>query len=142
MANDGCGLIHLPEHQGKFNNEYLRETEEANKFRQDCEMRRMRQACMFALGRIELDRVKNMAPDMNEFSSFSFSYFFRKSSSLLTGQPQTLETLTNAKLKDTVTRLRSTRKCCIDIILMCIVLGIAAYLCKYPLNPPFFSMFY
>ncbi|GAB4861693.1 hypothetical protein Ancab_036946 [Ancistrocladus abbreviatus] len=35
---------------------------------------------------------------------------------------------TNARLKDTVTQLRSSHNFCIDIILLCILLGIAAYL--------------
>ncbi|KAK4396335.1 syntaxin, partial [Sesamum angolense] len=35
---------------------------------------------------------------------------------------------TNVRLKDTVNQLRSSRNFCIDIILLCIILGIAAYL--------------
>ncbi|KAK1316163.1 Syntaxin-71 [Acorus calamus] len=35
---------------------------------------------------------------------------------------------TNVRLKETVTELRSNRNFCIDIILLCIILGIAAYL--------------
>ncbi|MCO5596728.1 hypothetical protein L7F22_050796 [Adiantum nelumboides] len=35
---------------------------------------------------------------------------------------------TNVRLKDTVTKLRSSRNFCIDIILLCVILGIAAYL--------------
>ncbi|GMP85094.1 hypothetical protein CsSME_00038388 [Camellia sinensis var. sinensis] len=37
---------------------------------------------------------------------------------------------TNVRLKDTVNQLRSSRNFCIDIILLCIILGIAAYIYK------------
>ncbi|KAK4345721.1 hypothetical protein RND71_035897 [Anisodus tanguticus] len=37
---------------------------------------------------------------------------------------------TNVRLKHTVNQLRSSRNFCIDIILLCIILGIAAYLYK------------
>ncbi|KAK4478635.1 hypothetical protein RD792_014125 [Penstemon davidsonii] len=37
---------------------------------------------------------------------------------------------TNVRLKDTVNQLRSSRNFCIDIILLCVILGIAAYLYK------------
>ncbi|KNA09233.1 hypothetical protein SOVF_155460 isoform A [Spinacia oleracea] len=37
---------------------------------------------------------------------------------------------TNVRLKDTVTKLRSSRNFCLDIILLCVILGIAAYLYK------------
>lgn len=35
---------------------------------------------------------------------------------------------TNVRLKDTLNKLRSSRNFCLDIILLCIILGIAAYL--------------
>ncbi|KAI7998303.1 Syntaxin-71 [Camellia lanceoleosa] len=37
---------------------------------------------------------------------------------------------TNVRLKDTVNQLRSSRNFCIDTILLCIIIGIAAYLCN------------
>ncbi|KAL7194691.1 hypothetical protein ACSBR1_035012 [Camellia fascicularis] len=37
---------------------------------------------------------------------------------------------TNVRLKDTVNQLRSSRNFFIDIILLCVILGIAAYLYK------------
>ncbi|KAI8009618.1 Syntaxin-71 [Camellia lanceoleosa] len=37
---------------------------------------------------------------------------------------------TNVRLKDTVNQLRSSQNFCIDIILLCIIIGIAAYLYK------------
>ncbi|GMP58945.1 hypothetical protein CsSME_00022424 [Camellia sinensis var. sinensis] len=35
---------------------------------------------------------------------------------------------TNVRFKDTINQLRSSRNLCIDIILMCVTLGIAVYL--------------
>ncbi|THG07319.1 hypothetical protein TEA_006675 [Camellia sinensis var. sinensis] len=58
-----------------------------------------------------LDALKNMAHDLNEVD---------KVASDLKN--------TNVRLKDTVNQLRSSRNFCIDIILLCIILGIAAYL--------------
>ncbi|KAL7181339.1 hypothetical protein ACSBR1_040260 [Camellia fascicularis] len=37
---------------------------------------------------------------------------------------------TNVRLKDIVNQLRSSQNFCIDIILLCIIFGIAAYLYK------------
>ncbi|GMY23699.1 syntaxin-71-like isoform X2 [Fagus crenata] len=75
-----------------------------------------------------LDTLKNMAHDMNEE--------FDRQISLMDEIDDKVDRAnaglknTNVRLKETVTKLRSSRNFCIDIILLCIVLGIAAYLYK------------
>ncbi|KAL3536799.1 hypothetical protein ACH5RR_000165 [Cinchona calisaya] len=52
--------------EGKYYNGYFQETEESNKFRQDYEMRRMRQDQGLDVIAEGLDTLKNMANDTNE----------------------------------------------------------------------------
>ncbi|KAK1293392.1 Syntaxin-71 [Acorus calamus] len=88
---------------GRFESEYFQQTEESKQFRQEYEMRKMKQ---------EMDR---QVPLMDEIN---------------TKVDRATVDLKNAnvRLKETVTQLRSSRNFCIDIILLCIILGIAAYL--------------
>ncbi|KAI7996975.1 Syntaxin-71 [Camellia lanceoleosa] len=73
-----------------------------------------------------LDTLKNMAHDLNEEMDRQVPLMdvidtkVDKAASDLKN--------TNVRLKDTVNQLRSSRNFCIDIILLCIILGIAAYL--------------
>nr|ADE75981.1 unknown [Picea sitchensis] len=96
---------------GGMNTEFYEHTEESKQFRQDFEMRRAKQDQGLDMISEGLDTLKNMAQDINEVD---------KATSDLKN--------TNVRLKDTVNKLRSSRNFCIDIILLCIILGIAAYL--------------
>ncbi|PKI32581.1 hypothetical protein CRG98_047044, partial [Punica granatum] len=87
----------------RYDSEHYQQTEESDRFRQEYEMRRIKQ---------ELDR---QVPLMDEIDD----KVDRAASELKN---------TNRRLKDTVTQLRSSRNFCLDIILLCIILGIAAYL--------------
>ncbi|KAF7153014.1 hypothetical protein RHSIM_Rhsim01G0163700 [Rhododendron simsii] len=123
----------------RFDNEYFQHTEESNNFRQEYEMRKMRQADshvwdsshvmqdegldVIAEG---LDTLKNMANDLNEELDRQVPLMDEIDDKVDRATSDLKNT--NVRLKDTVTKLRSSRNFCIDIILLCIILGIAAYL--------------
>ncbi|KAK3028767.1 hypothetical protein RJ639_037988, partial [Escallonia herrerae] len=119
---------------GNFDNGYFQHTEESNNFRQEYEMRKMRQASVQFFLKDEgleviaegLDTLKNMASDMNEELDRQVSLMDEIDDKVDRANADLKNT--NVRLKDTVTQLRSSRNFCIDIILLCIILGIAAYL--------------
>ncbi|GFZ11422.1 syntaxin of plants 71 [Actinidia rufa] len=95
---------------------------ESSQFRQEYEMRKMKQA------REGLDTLKNMAHDMNEEMDRQVPLMDEINTKVDKATSDLKNT--NVRLKDTVNQLRSSRNFCIDIILLCIILGIAAYLYK------------
>ncbi|KAK6920096.1 Target SNARE coiled-coil homology domain [Dillenia turbinata] len=129
---------------GRFSSEYFQRTEESDKFRQEYEMRKLKQASFLLFNLYlyvifvqdegldviaeGLDTLKSMAHDLNEELDRQVPLMDEidekvdKASSDLKS--------TNVRLKETVNKLRSSRNFCIDIILLCIILGIAAYLYK------------
>ncbi|KAL5202963.1 hypothetical protein ABZP36_013915, partial [Zizania latifolia] len=84
---------------GNFDDEYFKGTDESNQFHREYEMRKMKQA----------ETLKNMASDMNEVD-----------------RANTKLNNTNVRLKETETVLQIQSQ--LDMFLLCVILGIAAYL--------------
>ncbi|CAJ2632626.1 unnamed protein product [Trifolium pratense] len=111
---------------GRFKDGYFEQTKESSQFREEYEMRKMKQDQGLDVIAEGLDTLKNMAHDMNE----EFDKQVPLMDEIDTKVDKASSDLknTNVKLKDTVTQLRSSRNFCIDIVLLIIILGIAAYL--------------
>ncbi|KAF4382163.1 hypothetical protein F8388_008649 [Cannabis sativa] len=100
--------------------------EESSQFREEYEMRRTRQDQGLDMISEGLDTLKNMAHDMNEELDKQVPLMDEIDEKADKATSDLKHT--NVRLKHTVNQLRSSRNFCIDIILLCIILGIAAYL--------------
>ncbi|KAK6936026.1 Target SNARE coiled-coil homology domain [Dillenia turbinata] len=124
---------------GRFDGEFFQQSEESSMFRNEYEMRRMKQAS----DRLNYDEgldiisdglntLKNLAQDMNEELDRQVPLVDEidtkvdKASSDLKN--------TNVRLKQTLNEVRSSRNFCIDIILLCIILGLGSYLYNLKLH--------
>ncbi|CAE6078552.1 unnamed protein product [Arabidopsis arenosa] len=114
----------------RIGSEYFEPTGESDQFKQEYEMKRIKQASDQGLDYIAegLDTLKNMAQDINEELDRQEPLMDEIDTKI--DKAATDLKSTNVRLKDTVTKLRSSRNFCIDIILLCILLGIAAFIYK------------
>lgn len=111
---------------GRFDSEYFQQTEESNKFRQEYEMRKINQDQGLDVIAEGLDTLKNMAKDMDEELDRQVPLMDEIDDKVDRANADLKNT--NVRLKDTITQMRSSRNFCIDIVLLCVILGIAAYL--------------
>ncbi|PWA83798.1 syntaxin-71 [Artemisia annua] len=111
---------------GTFDNTYYQQTDETNKFREEYEMRRLQQDEGLEVIAQGLGTLKNMAKDMQEEVDRQMPLMDEIDDKVDRATSDLKNT--NVRLKDTVTKLRSSRNVCCDIILLCLILGIAAYL--------------
>ncbi|KAG6681813.1 hypothetical protein I3842_13G108200 [Carya illinoinensis] len=111
---------------GNFDNDFFHQTEESNQFRQEYEMRKMKQDQGLDIISEGLDTLKNLAQDMNEELDRQVPLIdeIDTKADRVTSEIRN----TNVRLKKTLTQLRSSRNFLIDIVLLCIILGIASYL--------------
>ncbi|THG10870.1 hypothetical protein TEA_025805 [Camellia sinensis var. sinensis] len=116
------------DNDGLFGDEFFQQSEESGQFREEYEMRKQKQASGLDVISEGLDTLKNLAHDMNEELDRQVPLI----DEIDTKVDRTTADLknTNVRLKQTVNQMRSSRNFCIDIILLCVILGIASYLYK------------
>ncbi|XP_024012786.1 syntaxin-73 [Eutrema salsugineum] len=110
----------------RIDSEYFRQTEESDQFKQEFEMRRIKQDQGLDFIAEGLDTLKNMAQDINEELDRQEPLMDEIDTKI--DKAATDLKSTNVRLKDTVTKMRSSRNFCLDIILLCILLGIATFI--------------
>ncbi|KAL6846310.1 hypothetical protein ACP4OV_023758 [Aristida adscensionis] len=109
-----------------LNEGYFQTSEESEQFRREYEIRRIKQDEGLDFISEGLDTLKNLAEDMNEELDRQLPLMEEIDSKVDTANLELRKT--NVRLKDIVNQFRSTRNFTIDIFLICVILGIAAYL--------------
>ncbi|KAI3857340.1 hypothetical protein MKX03_029000, partial [Papaver bracteatum] len=120
------------------NFQHFQHTEESNQFRQEYEMRKIKQASLAYIDTFSLldegldfisqglNTLKDMAHDMNEELDRQVPLIDEIDTKVDRATSDLKNT--NVRLKQTINQIRSSRNIIIDIILLCIILGIASYL--------------
>ncbi|KAJ4726004.1 Syntaxin-71 like [Melia azedarach] len=111
---------------GNFGSDFFQETEESSQFRQEYEMRKIKQDQGLDIISEGLDTLKNLANDMNEELDKQVPLVDEIDTKVDKATSDLKNT--NVRLKETLFQVRSSRNFCIDIILLCIILGIVSYL--------------
>ncbi|KAJ4839805.1 hypothetical protein Tsubulata_032011 [Turnera subulata] len=143
-AGSASNNIKFDTSDAHLNDEFFQESEESSAFRQEHERRKLKQAfynqyflIYFSTSSFPqdegldvisegLDVLKNLAQDMSEELDRQVPLI----DEIETKVDKATSDLrnTNVRLKKTLVEIRSSRNFCIDIILLCVILGIASYL--------------
>ncbi|XBH69664.1 hypothetical protein VPH35_097480 [Triticum aestivum] len=105
---------------------YFQTSEESEAFRMEFEMRRIKQVEGLDLISEGLNTLKNLAEDIGEELDRQVPIMDEIDRKV--DKANTELRKTNVRLKEIVNQIRSTRNFTVDIILICIILGIGAYL--------------
>ncbi|XP_019457433.1 PREDICTED: syntaxin-71-like [Lupinus angustifolius] len=111
---------------GNLDSDYFHQSEQSNQYRQEYEMRKMKQDEGLDIISEGLDTLKNLAHDMNEEMDRQVPLMDEIDTKVDRATADLKNT--NVRLKKTLTELRSSRNFCIDIILLCVLLGIVMYI--------------
>ncbi|XP_047264138.1 syntaxin-71-like [Capsicum annuum] len=122
--------------EGQFDDGYYEQTDEAIHFRLEYEMRKMKQDEGLNVISEGLDILKNLAHDMNEELDRQVSLIDEIDTKVDKASRQLASDIknNNVKLKKNINKVWSSSSFCIDIILICILLGIAAYLYNFVIS--------
>ncbi|KAJ9188881.1 hypothetical protein P3X46_000236 [Hevea brasiliensis] len=109
-----------------LHDDFFQQTEESSQFKQEYEMRKIKQDQGLDFILEGLDTLKDLAHDMNEELDRQVPLI----DEIDTKADKATSDLrnTNVRLKKTIVEIRSSRNFCIDIILLCVILGIASYI--------------
>ncbi|XP_051134541.1 syntaxin-71-like [Andrographis paniculata] len=110
----------------RLDNDFFQQSDESAQFRSEYEMRKMKQDEGLDVISEGLDTLKNLARDMNEELDRQVPLMDEMDTKMDKASSDLRRN--NVRLKETLHNVRSSRNFCIDIILMCILLGIASYL--------------
>ncbi|KAK3408771.1 hypothetical protein EUGRSUZ_J00941 [Eucalyptus grandis] len=111
---------------GHLQDGFFQQTEEASQFRHEYEMRKMKQDEGLDVISEGLDTLKDLAHDMNEELDRQVPLVDEIDNKVDRAASDLKNT--NVRLKETLFKIRSSRNFCIDIILLCVILGIVSYL--------------
>ncbi|XP_030526610.1 syntaxin-71-like [Rhodamnia argentea] len=111
---------------GHLNDGFFQQSEESSQFRREFEMRKMKQDEGLDVISEGLDTLKNLAHDMNEELDRQVPLVDEIDTKVDRATSDLKNT--NVRLKETLFKIRSSRNFFIDIILLCVILGIVSYL--------------
>ncbi|XP_038680572.1 syntaxin-71-like [Tripterygium wilfordii] len=122
---------------GDFDSNFFLQSEASSQFRHEYEMQKLKQDQGLDFISEGEDTLKNLAQDMNEEMDRQVSLMDEIDTKCITRGIVVLLLVdratsdlknTNVRLKETLVQLRSSRNFCIDIVLLCVLLGVASFL--------------